>query len=112
MISSGNERAQGYAVETSPEGMKECDTYTCGHCQRIVFVPSGHSASTIQTRAPTRMEDKGGTTGGGLCKMCMTLICPRCVDNGFCLPFMKKLEAEEGLDRTLRSYELPHTRID
>ncbi len=88
MLGVGRERAQGVATETSPEGVKECDTFTCGHCQRIVFVRPKQSASDM----------------GGLCKVCMTLICPRCTGAGFCLPFMKKLEAEEDLDRRLRSY--------
>lgn len=89
LASSKHQRPQGLATESSPEGTKECDTFTCGHCQRIVFVkPKQDAADT-----------------GGLCKVCMTLICPRCVGAQVCLPFMKKLEAEENRDRIRRSYE-------
>lgn len=81
-------RPQGYAVITSPDGVRECDTITCGHCQRIVHVG-----------ARKRVEDIGG-----LCKSCMRPICGPCVDKGNCDPFEKKLERAEARDIALRSY--------
>lgn len=72
------------------EGHIEMDTFTCGHCGGIRHV-----------RAMERPEDTGG-----LCKQCMKLICPRCVDTGRCDPLEKKLEREEKREIALRSYGL------
>lgn len=69
------------------EGVTEMDTFTCGHCCRVIHV-----------KAMQRPEDLGG-----LCKRCMKLECPECVDKG-CTPFEKKLEMAEARDRALRSY--------
>jgi len=93
----------GYAVVTSPAGgavsfdrrprqalragATETDTYTCGHCGRIVHV--------LPRQDPADL--------GGLCKQCMTLICPRCLDKG-CEPLERKLERAEARERALRSY--------
>lgn len=65
----------------------EIDTITCGHCNRIVHIPPKKDAADI----------------GGLCKMCMQMICPTCVDKGVCVPFEKKLEAQEAKQRLLDS---------
>lgn len=81
---------QGYSTWTDRESgvvTRECDTYTCGHCSRIVHV-----------KPKQRPEDMGG-----LCKSCMTLICPACLEHG-CTPFMKKIEQEEARAIALRSY--------
>lgn len=95
----------GYAVLVTPQnsivtydrlqrqtinaGTTEADTFTCGHCGSIVHVLPRQDPSNI----------------GGLCKQCMTLICPRCLDKG-CEPLERKLEQAEARDRTLRSYDL------
>lgn len=97
-------KPQGYACITSPElsdanldgfqrvqvreGQNEFDTLTCGHCNRMIHV-----------QARRRPEDIGG-----LCKQCMRPICPKCTDQGSCVPFEKKLEKWEARDRALRSY--------
>ena len=97
-------RPQGYAVITSPEpsqakldgfqcvetrqGNTEFDTMACGHCNRIIHVQARNHPEDI----------------GGLCKQCMSPICPGCVDRGNCDPFEKKLERWEERERTLRSY--------
>lgn len=82
-------RAGGYSYSFDPTGMcQECDTFTCFHCNTIVKVPTKSKPEDI----------------GGLCKICMKMICPSCVDQG-CTPFEKKIEALEARDRTLRSYE-------
>lgn len=96
-------KAGGYAVIVSPveavanfdrlqrqrigAGQTEIDTFSCGHCGGIVHV----------------MPRQDPTDLGGLCKQCMKLICPRCLDKG-CEPLEKKLEAAEERERTLKSY--------
>lgn len=61
----------------------EIDTYTCGHCNGIVHVPPQQDAADI----------------GGLCKQCMDLICPRCVNKMTCTPWEKKMEKAEARQR-------------
>lgn len=99
-------KPQGYATITSPVqtqanldgfqaeqvqvGVSEYDTFTCGHCCRVTHVKSR-----------SRPEDIGG-----LCKQCMKLICPYCLNTGRCDPFEKKLERAEERQRILHSYGL------
>ena len=69
----------------------ERDTFTCGHCSRIVHV-----------HPKDRPEDIGG-----LCKVCFGLICPPCVGlliKHGCTPFIKKIEAIEHRERMKLSY--------
>ena len=81
-------KPQGYGVMFGPDGViEEHDTRTCAHCNTV---------HKIYPRM--KPEDMGG-----LCKICMGLICSRCVDLG-CTPFEKKLEMVEAKDRALRSY--------
>jgi len=63
------------------------DTFTCGHCGAVKHV-----------RVRERPEDLGG-----LCKSCMKLICPGCVDLG-CTPLEKKIEEMEERDFWRREY--------
>ena len=73
----------GYATLFDPDFRgghpKEADTFTCGHCNRIVH---------IKPMAP--LGDLGGR-----CGMCDTLICPDCVRTGQCDPFEEKLKRME-----------------
>ena len=83
-------RPGGWASLTDRETGKvtgECDTTTCAHCNAITHVKAG-----------CRPEDIGG-----LCKLCMGLICPKCV-GGDCVPFLKKIEIWEERNHALRSY--------
>ena len=82
-------KPQGYAVITSPDGVREADTFTCAHCQHVTHVKAG-----------AKPEDLGG-----LCKSCMGLICSRCVGKS-CDPFLKKIEREEARYHSLRSMGL------
>lgn len=66
----------------------ECDTFSCAHCNRVVFV-----------NARERPEDIGG-----FCKCCAGLICGPCVDIGTCTPLEKRLQEMERRADTLRSY--------
>ncbi len=65
----------------------EIDTFTCGHCCRIVHVPVRASPSDI----------------GGLCKQCMELICPQCVDKMVCTPWEQEMERREAVHRFRKS---------
>jgi len=64
----------------------EADTFTCGHCQRIVEVKP--------------MCDPADA--GGLCKLCDRLICERCVDLGKCVPWEEmilRMETKQSYKR-------------
>jgi hypothetical protein len=81
-------RANNYSVIFNPEGPPvEQNSFTCGHCQAVTFVKPGQRADDT----------------GGLCKVCMNLICPACTDLLECDVFEKKLERAEARDRMLRS---------
>lgn len=85
-------RPQGYGVLTGPDGnVKEADSFTCHHCQRIVFVKPRCSPSDA----------------GGWCSICAKLICSPCLGRmsrgGGCVPWEKKMEKMEARDRFLRS---------
>ena len=85
-------RPQGHATLIEPDRGKtvERDTVTCGHCQRIVHVAPRCDPADI----------------GGLCKICMSLICPRCVKRDGCTPWEKQMEQMEARQDALRSYGL------
>lgn len=83
-------REGGYAVITDPENpLVELSTITCSHCGRIVHIKAKQNPSDI----------------GGLCKICMGMICPGCVGKG-CDPLEEKLRREEKRYEALRSYGL------
>lgn len=83
----------GYMIITDPDARGgvalECDTVRCAHCQRIVPIKPGASASDA----------------GGFCMRCAAAICGPCADHGKCVPFERKLEQMERRDRLLRSIE-------
>ena len=68
----------GYAIWTSPTSTVERDTFTCVHCNGVVFVKPGP-----------------GSDPGGFCMKCFANICGPCADLGKCTPFEKRLEAIE-----------------
>lgn len=82
-----SQRLTGYARTTGPGGVEEHETFTCGHCQRIVHVPPRAAPASL----------------GGVCKLCMRLVCPSCNARGKCDPFERKLEREEARERSRRS---------
>ncbi len=80
-------RPQGYGIETRDgKVIGEEDSFTCGHCNTIVFVKPRQDPADM----------------GGLCKLCMRLTCPVCAGKASCDPFEKKLERMESRDRFLR----------
>lgn len=66
----------------------EVDSYTCGHCNQVVMVNVGERPEDI----------------GGLCKQCMSLVCPHCVITGRCEPLEERLAKQEQRYHALRSY--------
>ncbi|HEV8245682.1 MAG TPA: hypothetical protein VGP93_07935 [Polyangiaceae bacterium] len=80
-------RPQGYAITTEPgKADEELDTFTCRHCNCIVFVKPRQDPSEM----------------GGFCTLCMGHTCARCAGTGQCDPFEKKLERMESRERLLR----------
>lgn len=77
----------GYATITGPKGTKEYDTCTCAHDNRVWVVRS--SIKGIKADP------------GGFCRLCMKMICPRCVGKA-CVPFERKLKIYEDRQRMLR----------
>ena len=84
----GKIKLDGGRVEMACEGVVEYDTFTCGHCGAVKHV-----------RVKERPEDLGG-----LCKSCMKLICPSCVNDGRCTPLIKRIEEMEEKDFRRREY--------
>jgi len=70
----------GFFPDRKPD---ECDSFTCRHCQQVVFV-----------RGKERPDDVGG-----FCRVCTSLICPRCVNHArvgiTCDVIEKKLDRSE-----------------
>ena len=82
-------RPQGYAVVSYDDGrVVERDTFTCAHCQRVVFVKPRQDPATL----------------GGWCGCCSTLICSTCEADGRCTPFEKRLEEIEEKGRRDRMW--------
>lgn len=74
---------QGYATITYPEGtVKECDTFSCSHCNRIVHMPVTKKIEQV----------------GDFCRSCMKMICAECAEKRICSPFLKKLEIWDNQD--------------
>ena len=78
----------GLGTLYGPDGIKEKATFTCAHCQNIRRVEPYCDPADL----------------GGLCKICMGVICEKCVGRG-CDPFEKKLERSEARGRALRWME-------
>lgn len=85
--------ATGYAVwqgEDTGRVENEVDTFSCCHCNKIVFVPARAAASDC----------------GGWCFQCGKPTCAECAAAGTCTPFLKQIEQMEARDRFLRAREL------
>lgn len=78
--------SRGWLVETdrvSGKVVRECDTFTCGHCNRVVQVRSRAIPAEL----------------GGRCGNCDTLICPACQRLGRCTPFEEVIAKYEARQR-------------
>ncbi len=84
------QRPGGQVTIVCDGGTREADTYSCGHCQRVVVVPAKADPANL----------------GGMCYACMHLVCPACVAKAECTPIEKWLEQQERRADTLRSYGL------
>lgn len=88
-------RPGGYLICDDPDptkskgqvGRQENDTFTCGHCGRIVIVKPLCDPADM----------------GGLCGGCGALVCPGCHGRGVCDPLEEKLRRDEERDRFRRS---------
>lgn len=87
---------QGYATWVGPRDAipagslgdtTECDTFTCFHCNHVKFVSPREDPSEI----------------GGMCKICMKLICASCVDLIVCTPYEERLNKLEAKERFLQA---------
>lgn len=82
-------RNAGLLEISDPEGpTQRCDTFTCRHCNKVVFVPVKASPTDL----------------GGLCGHCGSLVCPTCVDKGTCTPFEETLFKQFQKYEALKSY--------
>jgi len=80
----------GLGTLTEPHGsVKERATFTCAHCQAIRHVKPFCDPADL----------------GGLCKICMGVVCEKCVGKG-CDPFEEKLRRQEAKGQSLRSMNL------
>lgn len=82
--------AGGYLLVSGPEGAKEADTFTCGHCNGVVVVKP--------------MCDPADA--GGACRICDSHICKSCAARGVCDPLEEKLKRIEASAEARRSYGL------
>lgn len=77
----------GYATLTLPLGqVKECDTITCAHCMGVRHVKPFCDPADL----------------GGLCKICMGVICEKQECHDRCDHFMKKIERQEAAAHAMR----------
>ena len=83
--------AGGYSIirQVDNDRVRECDTYSCGHCNRIVHVPVKCDPAEI----------------GGMCFSCNTLICKECHMTDGCIPLEERLARAEARYHALRSYK-------
>lgn len=78
----------GYLMEMGPHGLREADTSTCGHCNRVTQVPPAKNGQVIVRLAAP-------------CGGCHRLVCQECAAAGVCRPFEKWLEEQERRERML-----------
>lgn len=86
-------RPQGYLVIADPIApLVERDTVTCAHCQRIVLVKPGTSATVfLVTGADGQVHEEPGA----FCRRCMAPVCLACDRRGTCTPWEAQLDRLE-----------------
>lgn len=88
----------GYAVIVEPDRpLVERDTWTCGHCQRIIFTKP-HTAATVYL-CFDRRTGRWREEPGACCRVCMRAICLPCHAQGRCTPWERTVEASEARQR-------------
>lgn len=104
-------RPQGYLKISDPEGPGvEQDSFSCGHCQKVSFVkPTPFGVGLHVVAGGISLGNPAPQLLGGLCKVCMRLMCPACTAKreagGDCIPFEKALALEESRNAFLKSME-------
>lgn len=93
-------RPHGQITVTGDSSIKEHDTISCGHCNRIVLVKAG-TGSTVYVFP--QMEGPNKEEAGASCHVCMRSICLTCCDLGVCLPLERRIEEMESKGRFLKS---------
>jgi hypothetical protein len=83
----GQRSASGRGAESGPDGTEYEDFFVCFHCQYTTFVQPKEDPANL----------------GGLCKICMKLICAKCVAKNTCTPWEKRMEKMEARQRFLNS---------
>lgn len=86
-------KALGHLIGSGPDGIQECDTHTCNHCNRVFEIKPYESPS--------------------ICRVCMSPICNSTFCHSGCRPYEREVERIERAARTeqarqeaLRSYGL------
>lgn len=80
--------ACGYLLEQGPGGVvREADSSTCGHCQRVTFL---------------RPQPSGVVVRPARCGCCQAAVCEECYGKG-CDPWEKQMERQEARARMLRA---------
>jgi hypothetical protein len=77
------QRARGVRADIGYAKTVTHDTFTCGHCSRVVPVP--HAAAWLFR--PRQVEDIGG-----YCEKCGRMCCLACSEKQTCAPLMKRLD--------------------
>lgn len=85
--------ARGYFVTEGPTGKIEVDTFACQHCGKQTF------CCDPITKKPKKAEDCGG-----ICNNCKGNICPKCVNNGRCIPLERAIQMMEERGRRYQEY--------
>ena len=75
----------GLGTLSSPNGIKEMATFTCAHCQSVRHVKPYCDPADL----------------GGLCRICMGVVCEQCVGRG-CDPLEEKLKRQEAPGQMVR----------
>jgi hypothetical protein len=80
--------ARGYLIEQGPEGVvREADSSTCAHCQRVTFV---------------KPQPSGVVVAVARCGCCRGAVCEECYGKG-CVPWLKQIERQEARARMLNA---------
>lgn len=80
--------SRGMLIYSGPEGERQAETFTCGHCNYVTLVPPRMDPADM----------------GGFCRMCTRLICAGCANAMTCDVIEKKLERSEARAEAIRSY--------
>jgi len=81
---------QGCAFICYPEKTIEIDTFSCGHCNRVVHVAVNMKIEQV----------------GDFCRQCFKMICAKCADARVCTPLLARIEQMEERYYRRRQFEM------